>query len=454
MVNQSTARARPAARRSNFWRSVSVILGGTVLGQVISVITLPIIARLYPPEAFGEYAVLVSASSVLTIVVSFGLSSAIMAPGDDDAAEGVVVVTFSSAVVLATVLAGGVVALQPALHWPTLGLPMWQVCLWVYFMTIVGTLSALLRVYVNRRGFNRALAINSVLSALSTLVIAIPLGFWTHGSLGLIIAGLVASVLSSAQMLHHANPFRQRLSLRTAVDTLRNYRHYVCYQYPANLMETVAAQLPTQVLGALYGSARLGSYSMNERLLGIPLRLVGVPLSVVYFRTSSESYRAGGSLAPLTFSIVSRVMAAAFGPMVILIFWGPDLFSWALGAKWREAGTLAGYLVPLYVLTLARASISNCRVVIGQQRINAELSLARLIIVLVSLIAGHAWCGTLAGAIFALSVGSSTFMVIDMAINFALLKSHLKRYLALIAAFSVGVVILWWTAGVLAPFVT
>ena len=374
-----------------------------------------------------------------------------MAPDRDDLAEQIVVTSFACSVVLATVLASGALALQQILPMPAPGIPAWQVCIWVYLITVTNSLNAVLRVYVNRQGFNRALAINSILSALSTLLIAIPLGFLSHGGLGLIIAGLAAGALSAIQMLLHANPFRHRLSWRLVAETLRNYRHYVSYQYPANVMETGAAQLPTQALGSLFGSSRLGSYSMNERLLGVPLRLVGTPLSTVYFRHGSESFRSGAGLAPMTFSIVSKVMLAALAPMTVLIFWGPALFSWALGNQWNDAGALARYLVPLYVLTLCRASVSNCRVVIGQQRTNAALSVVRLAVVLASLVAGHAWWGTIGGSVFALAIGSSMFMFIDMAVNFVLLKSHLKRYLLLVAFFCVSVALLWWYSGALAP---
>lgn len=437
-------------KRNDFWRSVVVIVTGTVVGQTISIVTLPMISRLYEPVAFGQYALLASVSAFLTIVVTLGLSSAIMAPENDTAAEQVVVVAFTCAVVLATGLVGIALALSRVLPLPDTGLPPWQVCLWVYAMTLVNCLTALLRVHTNRRGFNRALAANSILSALCTLIIAIPLGLLDRGSLGLILASLAAGLLCSLQMLRHANPFTHRVTWSSITSTLRTYRGYVSYQYAANLMETAGAQLPTQVLAGLYGSTRLGSYSMNERLLGIPLRLVGTPVSTVYFRSISTAFRSGANLAPLTFSIVSKVMLAASGPMAILIFWGPVIFGWALGAEWREAGALCAYLVPLYVLTLCRASVSNCRVVIGRQRVNAGLSVVRLAIVLVALVAGHAWFGSITGAVFALSVGSSVFMLLDMAATFALLQSHLRKYLLLMLAFGMGVVTLWYLSGALA----
>lgn len=441
--------AAHSTKRDTFWRSVVVIVTGTVIGQAISVVTLPIISRLYAPAAFGQYALLTSMSALLTVVVTLGLSSAIMAPEDDASAEQVVVVAFTCSLALATVLVGVALAVGQALPLPVAGMPLWQICLWVYAMTVVNSLTVLLRVHTNRRGFNRALATNSILSALCTLLIAIPLGLLAHGSLGLIVASLTAGLAGSLQMMRRANPFRHRVSWARITSTLSTHRSYVSYQYSANLMETAGAQLPTQVLAGLYGSTRLGSYSMNERLLGIPLRLVGAPIGTIYFRSISQSHRSGENPAPLTFSIISKVMFAAVAPMGVLIFWGPELFGWALGDEWREAGALAGYLVPLYVLTLCRTSISYCRVAIGRQRVNAVISAVRLGVVLVSLVAGHAFLGTIVGSVFALSVGSALFMLLDMAVNFALMRSHLKKYLLLVVAFGICVLAMWYLSGAL-----
>lgn len=424
-------------------------MAGTFVGQGIGLVTLPLISRLYTPEAFGQYALLASVSALLINATTLGLSAAVMAPKDDHAAEQLVGVAFTCSLVLASGLTLLGLVLTPLLPTRVAGMPVWQVCLWLYAMTIVGVLLALLRLHSNRRGLNRTLAVNSILAPLCTLFIAVPMGLAKHGSLGLILAGLAAGVLCSVQMVWRANPFRHHVSWRSVRETLRTYRGYVLYQYPASLMETAGTQLPTQVLGGLFGSTLLGSYSMNERLFGVPLRLIGVPLNAVYFRSTSESYRAGRDLAPLTFTIVSRVALAAGAPMVVMIFFGPDLFAWALGAEWRAAGVLSAFLVPLYVLTLCRASVENLRVVIGQHRTNAGLSGARLVTALLSLVAGHACFGTLTGAVFGLTLGSSVFMAVDMGTTFSLLGSYRKKYLLLLVVFGLGVLGSWYFSGAL-----
>jgi O-antigen/teichoic acid export membrane protein len=442
-------RALHRRKRHDFWASTLVLVSGTVVGQAIGVITLPLISRIYTPAAFGQYALLMSASMILTTIVTLGLTSAVMVPEDDEAAARVVRTALLCSLAGATAIAATLGFLAPLLPLPDVGMPPWQALLWLHLMTVVSALTGLLRVHTNRRGFNRVLATNAVLSALCTLLVAVPLGLLLPGSVGLIVSGLAAGIVSSAHMVRHANPFRGSTGWRQVTSVLRDHRRFVLYQYPANLLEATSAQLPTQVLGSLYGSARLGSYAMNERLLGVPIRLVANPLSTVYFRHSSQAVRAGEGIGGLTFSIVSRVLIASSAPMAALILWGPALFAWALGSEWRAAGALAAYLAPLYVLTLCRASVSYCRVVVGRQRLNVGLGLLRMAVAATSLFVGHALFGTLSGAVLALSVGSSIFMITDMALNFVVLRSHLGRYLFIAVTFSAAVWALWSFGGVL-----
>lgn len=441
MTNWRWRRLHPG----DFWRSVLAVSTGTMFGQVIGVVTLPILSRLYAPEDFGEYAVVMSVSALLTTLATLGLAAAIMAPDDNDDAEKVVIVTFGCALVITTVLVA--VALLLGSFFQISWIPVWQLCLLAYLMTVINTVVALLRVYTNRRGYNRALAINAIVAALCTLLISIPIGFVAPSSLGLIIASLAAATVGSLQMLWRANPFRHRPTRHMVTTVLREYRSFIAFQYPANLLETASTQLPMQLLSRTYGSAQLGSYAMNERLLGAPLRLVGTPISTIYFRRIFQLVRAGHSGAALTFSIVSKVQIAAWAPMAVIIVKGPDLFAWALGDQWRTAGVLCTYLAPLYVLTLCRASVSYGRVAIGRQRSNAVLAVARLALVVGSLLFGHRVFGSIEGTIAAFSIGSSIFMIIDMAVTFALMRSHLGRHLMMMSAYALSVAILWILAG-------
>ena len=59
------------------------MLTGTAMGQVISIIMVPLTSRIYGAEFYGDLAVFNSAAAICASVVGFGLASAIMVEKTD-----------------------------------------------------------------------------------------------------------------------------------------------------------------------------------------------------------------------------------------------------------------------------------------------------------------------------------------------------------------------------------
>ena len=73
---------------------------------------------------------------------------------------------------------------------------------------------------------------------------------------------------------------------------------------------------------------------MNEKILGIPIRIIGAPINTVYFRTASEYYKKGKSLADFTFSLIIKILLIALFPIIVTVIWGEQIFSLILGPNW------------------------------------------------------------------------------------------------------------------------
>ena len=74
-------------RANRFVSAVLVLMSGTALGQVIGLLTTPIVSRIYTTSAYGEYALFVSVAAILATVSQAGLGSAIMVPDEDHDAK-------------------------------------------------------------------------------------------------------------------------------------------------------------------------------------------------------------------------------------------------------------------------------------------------------------------------------------------------------------------------------
>lgn len=434
-------------KNNTFWKSVIVLASGTALAQFLGVFTTPIVSRLYDPQAYGEYAIIWSTATIITTLVTLGLTSAVMVPVSDEESREVFTVAFWTMLFLATVVLAVMLIVSPFFHFFKPGISYTVACILVYGFVIVNGLGGLLRVYVNRKGLNRVLFYNSLIGALATLCITIPLGFLNIGSLGLVTASIIAGIVSNVQMLYHTKPFKKWLPLQCFKKVYIKYKDFILYQHPSNFVANLASQMPTQIFSAVFGNANLGSYSMNEKILGIPSRLIGTPINTVYFRTASEYNKEGKNLAEFTFSLVTKVMAIAFIPITVAVFWGEQLFVWVLGPSWSEAGKFAGFLIVQYVFMFCTNCTSYCRVAIGRQKVNFVISILRLVIISLSVFMGAFLSGDLFYTIIFFAVGSSLYLIIDMTMNFYCMGKYWTKYLIFALIYFFVIIILWFLAG-------
>lgn len=416
-------------KENDFWRSVSVLVSGTILAKIIGLITFPIISRLYAPKDFGENAVIIATASIILSLGALGLNSAVMLPKNDKESSIVLKVTFFSSLIIYSIIFFLIIVFSRYLQIVQISIPYLLASSFIFLIAVSRQLEELLKIYINRKGMNRVLFNNSIIHSLATLIVTVPLGFLKFGVIGLLSASILSALLSVVQMMCFANPFKQKIVWKDFIAVYNEYKKFIFYQYPAKLIGTFAIQYPTRFFSSNYGNIKLGSYNMSERILGIPMQLLAAPITNVYFRTASKYQEKTNSLADFTFKIIISIMLFAIIPILVLALWGEELFSLILGSQWVGAGKIASVLVIQYVYNFSTNSISYCRVVLNRQKLNLLIVIIRLLIVVSSLYWGMIIYKNLFNVIIIYSVGMTGFYILDMTFNFIALKKYVLKYL-------------------------
>jgi O-antigen/teichoic acid export membrane protein len=100
--NELSVRFKPGA----FLRNVTIVSSGTAISQGISVVTAPLLTRLYSPADFGILGFYLSVVPILTIISTLQYSQAIVLPREERKAKALLGTTIRIAtVVVASVLA-------------------------------------------------------------------------------------------------------------------------------------------------------------------------------------------------------------------------------------------------------------------------------------------------------------------------------------------------------------
>ncbi|MBQ2591834.1 MAG: oligosaccharide flippase family protein [Candidatus Riflebacteria bacterium] len=69
---------------TSFKGDVFRLVGGTIIAEIIGIITVPIISRLFGPDVFGTVALFASVTGLLTVIACWRYELAIVIPENDE----------------------------------------------------------------------------------------------------------------------------------------------------------------------------------------------------------------------------------------------------------------------------------------------------------------------------------------------------------------------------------
>lgn len=416
-------------RRSEFWKSVATLSAGQIIAQMINLISIPIISRIYSKDAYGEFGIVTSTAIIVIGFIGMGLGSAIMAPESDEESEKIFRTSFSIQVILAFIICNGMLLIMPFYRFFTSKIPYPAALLIMFTYIILTALSSLLNVYINRLKMNKVLFINPLITASSNVLLTLPLGLLGFDYIGLYAAGIVSLLIMNLQMLRRANPLKKMPSVSEALFVIKKYKDFVIYQYPSGLMGTFTTQMPNQILAKSFGNQALGDYAMCSRVFGMPSQLIATPIQTVYFRTVAQKYRSGENIADFTYSLISKILLVGIIPIILLMAFGKEIFAFVLGDKWGSAGTIAAILALQFLFIFCYSCITYCRVVIEKQKVNLYTTIFQFVIIIASLIMGIGVFKTLIGTITCFALANLIYNIVNIAITFYCLKKYAIRFL-------------------------
>ena len=397
-------------------RGVAVIAGGTLVGQLVAALVSPVLTRLYTPADFGALAAFTALVTLLGVVAAGRYELAIPLPEKDMDARAVVALGLSLCALVALVgapLAGLVAApLSSLLHTPSLRD-------WVWLIPVsAGLMGAylVLNQWCIRVGAFAAIGRRNILQGLSTVAVQA-----LTGVLGLrpggLLAGLTVGYLSSAASLAHSSRVGHP-SQRAAWDgalirrVAREYRRFPQYLTFAGLLNVGGLQLPILLVAALYGEAVAGWLGLTQRILALPVTLVGTAIAQVYLSTLARAVRERVNIRPLYMRTSRRLGAMGLTGAVVLVAFGPQLFTAVFGSNWTTSGDFSRAMAFALAGQLVGSPLSQTLIVTGRQRLQLAWDAGRLVGACGAIYVTWVLSGTALTAVWMLGSVSAFFYVV------------------------------------------
>ena len=378
--------------QSVYARNVLTLMTGTTVAQAIPVAISPILTRIYSPEEFGHFAVYIAASMIVSVLLLF-------------------VLFFAQQI---AVLLGDV-ALAPWLYW-------------VPASTLLLGLYQSLNYWSNRKGQFKRLAISRTVQTGSSAIAQLGSGIAGSGVVGLVggqITGQALATGALARMIWREdrmliNSLRPHRGLALA----KKYSDFPKLMIIGQLANISSGYMPIFLLTMFYGSAIAGFYSLAQRVIMLPMGLIGGAIGDVYRENAATTYKMKGNCYDVFFKTVAYLAMISFIVVVPILFLGPEIFSLIFGEKWRAAGEMASILAIMVFFQGISSPVSQTIYLARMLRFDLAWQIMRFCLSVFSLYVGHELYGDYKISLILFVISFSLLYIIHTAAQFYVAKGY------------------------------
>ena len=348
-------------------KNVAKISSGTMAGQAISFITLPVIARIYGAEVMGIWTLI---NSIATIVNSFsdlGLTNALMLEEDDE--KMLRLYNVVTTIVMGISIASGFVAFIYYSIVPNdMGINSLFVGILLAILIFTLQQTQICYTWLNRQGKYGILMKNPVINNTVIAIVAIAFGLLGAKTYGYYIATILGQIIT----LLHMKRFLPIKMFTTKIEdyqhVLRNRTEFIKYQMPTNVISQVKNQLPVLLIEGLFGKEILGYYSVSVKVLNIPINLLANALGRIFFQTISDMKRKGEEIGEFAYRNITKAMKVAIVPMIFLVAFGDVFIIILYGETYEMAGTMLQIVSFQNFFTFLMMSSQGITVTLNKQK--------------------------------------------------------------------------------------
>ena len=365
-------------------KNVMILISGTMVAQAVPVLVSPLLTRMYTPADFGVLAIFTALTSVVGGIANGRYDGAILLPEKDEDAINLgafgacFAICVSLCFLLLTVLFHGQI---------TALLDNEEISPWLYafpFTALLISITSLLY-QLNLRDKNYAnLTRSTIARTVAQTAIQLGVGSIKAGEHGLIAGQVLSYVAGNGVLLRKNRSWRFPFSAIRFSDMWRlakRYANFPKFSIWATLANTLSFNLIPILISAMFGAVSLGFYSVVNRVLGMPMTVVGDAVGQVFQREARDALADGARMTAILTKTLLRLTAVSFPLFAVLYLWSEEIFLFVFGEQWAPAGTYTRLLIPLFLARFLAVPVMSILNLYEKQRITLLWQMGLLLLV-------------------------------------------------------------------------
>lgn len=345
----------------------SIVLTGSVIGQGLAFVMLPLISRVYSPESIGRASTTLAIFSMLAIVICLQYDQAvIVAPRN----ELPYLLLLGCAIALGMVVLLGLFLIVLSIAFPNVFHTLTSFGLNVYLLLLLLTYAPFLlltQLHLRWNNLSRVSFGRFVYYGLGTVFQVIS-GYMLGGTeLIFLSSQIIVAFLATFYLLPLSSIFswfseqnRFRVGEFTKVKHIAlAYINFPKFQAEAQLANAISVNLPIIFMRLAFSEAWAGWYFLAWRILAAPTTLISQAVGQVFYRDSAERERKGEEQGQILERVIASLMRISLLPAVALGVMAPIVVTSFMGPSWSPVAQIIQILMLAMIVTFFTSPIST-----------------------------------------------------------------------------------------------
>jgi O-antigen/teichoic acid export membrane protein len=335
--------------RSEMLRSASILISGTVVAQLLSILLQPFLRRFFTPETFGVFSVYLSLIGIIIVISSLRFDDAIVLPKTDKESANVLVLSLIFSFLIDIILflivltkGGKIISF---LNLPsTFPVPVLYIIPLGAFL--YSTYQSLNYWLVRKQKFY-SVSVNKLLRRGSEGISQIAFALFKKSN-GLIYSDIIGQTINVITVIYQT--VKNGLTFKTVSLTklkyvFKKYKDFPKFNLVPAFMSTCSYMLPPIFINKFFSSESAGYFDLAKLLLSVPLALVASSFSSVLLQRISDRFNKRESFIPDLKPVILIVSLISLAEIFLIIIFGEYLFKFIFGNNWIFSGTISKILV-------------------------------------------------------------------------------------------------------------
>lgn len=379
------SRLRQLFPKSAFTRSIAVLTGANVIGQIIVVVASPLLTRLYSPEQMGMLSAFTSLLMILLAVACWLYEMAIPLPDDPKRAVNLVALSIVIVIGMSIVSGLGIVLFGEHIA-KSVNTPALTPYLWILPIALLGAgMYQALNYWAVREKQFACVARTRMHESTAIVLTQLGLGLLKWGAAGLLIGIAVGRLVSNVALIRlmykqHKQSIKS-VSTKMMREVAYRYRRFPLISSWSSLLNAIAFQLPYLLLTGLYGPHVLGLVALAQRVLGLPFNLLGTSVGQVYLAEAARLKRNPYQLHRLFWKTVKNMAFLGIPVIGLIIFTAPWAFAVVFGSHWMQSGQYLQAMGVMFLMQLVATPIKGSLYVLERQDLLVYCEICRTLFI-------------------------------------------------------------------------